>query len=221
MKLNIDKTSYTESKINTHLFTKAIRHSNTFKSGFTIVEVSILFVIFLIVAFLVAPLSLDDTLKEKYASKWRNVQSDFDNIFISVNARKEDDNFNFTPVFESVINPELKDEQDLYKITYMNGTFPSSTYRFTNYKKTYSNATLAYKLYNSPQQGAIGMLMYDVNGSEGPNVWGKDVFGYNIFSDRFEPFCKNDSLAVQKKECSKTGTGLCCSNYYLIGGTFN
>ena len=36
------------------------------KKGFTIVEVSILFVIFLIVAFLVAPLSLDDTKQAKY-----------------------------------------------------------------------------------------------------------------------------------------------------------
>ena len=35
------------------------------KKGFTIVEVSILFVIFLIVAFLVAPLSLDDTMQAK------------------------------------------------------------------------------------------------------------------------------------------------------------
>ena len=47
------------------------------KKAFTIVEVSILFVIFLIVAFLVAPLSLDDSLQAKNASRWRNVQSDF------------------------------------------------------------------------------------------------------------------------------------------------
>lgn len=52
------------------------------KKGFTLVEVSILFVIFLIVAFLVAPLSLDDTLQAKNTSRWRSVQSDFMNIFI-------------------------------------------------------------------------------------------------------------------------------------------
>ena len=43
------------------------------KKGFTLVEVSILFVIFLIVAFLVAPLSLDDTLQAKNTSRWRSV----------------------------------------------------------------------------------------------------------------------------------------------------
>ena len=50
------------------------------KRAFTIVEVSILFVIFLIVAFLVAPLSLDDTLQAKNISRWINVQQDFQNI---------------------------------------------------------------------------------------------------------------------------------------------
>ena len=51
------------------------------KRGFTLVEVSILFVIFLIVAFLVAPLSMDDTVQANYTSRWKNVQSDFSNIF--------------------------------------------------------------------------------------------------------------------------------------------
>ena len=51
------------------------------KKGFTIIEVSILFVIFLIVAFLVAPLSLDDTMQAKNTSTWRSVQEDFSNIF--------------------------------------------------------------------------------------------------------------------------------------------
>ena len=54
------------------------------KKGFTIIEVSILFVIFLIVAFLVAPLSLDDTMQAKNNSLWRSVQSDFVNVFYSI-----------------------------------------------------------------------------------------------------------------------------------------
>ena len=92
---------------------------------------------------------------------------------------------------------------------------------FDDYKLTHSNSTLAYKLFDKPQNGVMGMLMYDVNGQVGPNTWGKDVFGLNIYQDRFEPFCKNDTIAIQKQECSKEGTGLCCSNYYLIGGNFN
>ena len=103
----------------------------------------------------------------------------------------------------------------------MNGTFPGAEYRFTDFKQTYSNAVVAYRLYDYPQTGALGVIMYDVNGSLGPNVWGKDVYGYNIYSDRFEPFCKNEPVAKQKQDCSKSGTGLCCSYSYLVSGSFN
>ena len=189
------------------------------KKAFTIVEVSILFVIFLIVAFLVAPLSLDDSLQAKNASRWRSVQSDFANIFYAVNAQKEDENFDFKTAFESVMSGEVKGDVEPYKITFLNGTFPNSTYRFNDFKLTQTNSVVSYKLYETPQDGVLGLLLYDVNGSVGPNVWGKDVFGLNIYSDRFEPFCKNDAISVQKQQCSKNGTGLCCSNYYLQGGS--
>ncbi len=221
MKLKMKKTNFIKNKFNTHLITSSHHHFVTYKSGFTIVEVSILFVIFLIVAFLVAPLSLDDTMQAKNASRWRNVQSDFLNIFYSINTQKDDENYNFVQTFNSVMNGEIKSDMESYKITYLNGTYPSGEYRFTDFKQTYSNATVSYRLYDAPQTGALGVLMYDVNGQVGPNVWGKDVFGYNIYPDRFEPFCKNDSIASQKQDCSKTGSGLCCSNYFLIGGSFN
>lgn len=191
------------------------------KKGFTIVEVSILFVIFLIVALLVAPLSLDETMQAKNASRWRKVQGDFTNIYYSINTQKDIHDFDFRTAFDSVMSGEIKGSIEPYKITYMNGSFPSSEYRFTDFKQTYSNAVVAYRLYDYPQTGSLGVIMYDVNGTIGPNVWGKDVFGYNIYPDRFEPFCKNEPISKQKRDCSKTGTGLCCSYSYLVSGSFN
>ncbi len=191
------------------------------KKGFTLVEVSILFVIFLIVAFLVIPLSLDDTIQAKNTSRWRSVQSDFANVFYSINTQKDFEDFNFSETFANVISNEIKNNIEPYKITFMNGTYPNVTYRFNDFKLTQGNSVLAYKLFENSQNDLRGVFLYDVNGSVGPNVWGKDVFGFNIFSDRFEPFCKNDSISVQKQDCSKAGTGLCCSNYYLIGGSFD
>lgn len=191
------------------------------KKGFTIVEVSILFVIFLIVAFLVAPLSIDDTMQAKNTSLWRNVQTDFANIFYTINTQKDKKDFDFANALNSALSGELKTNIKPYKITFLNGTFPSSTYRFSDYYSTNSNAVLSYKLFDKPQGDLRGVLLYDVNGKSRPNVWGRDVFGFNIYSDRFEPFCKNESINSQKQECSKDGTGLCCSNYYLIGGSFN
>ena len=63
--------------------------------------------------------------------------------------------------------------------------------------------------------------MYDVNGKKGPNSWGKDVFGLNIYKDGFKPFGKTEPLETQRQDCSKHGTGIYCSNYFLIGGNFD
>ena len=191
------------------------------KKGFTIIEVSILFVIFLIVAFLVAPLSLDDTMQARYTSRWKNVQSDFTNIFYSINTQKTDENQSFREAFNTIIEGETKDNIKPYKITFMNGTYPNATYRFKDYQTTYSKAVVSVKMFESPENGIEGILLYDVNGNSRPNTWGKDVFGLNIYNDRFEPFCKNKSLSEQKQDCSRNGTGLCCSNYYLMGGNFD
>jgi len=191
------------------------------KKAFTIVEVSILFIIFLIVAFLVAPLSLDDSLQAKNTSRWRNIQTEFSNIIYSINTQKDSEDFDFEKHFNVAMESEIKEPITPYKITFMNGSYPTGTYRFTDYYQTQANSVVAYKMFGGSKNESIGVLMYDVNGQIGPNVWGKDVFGFNIYTDRLEPFCKNDSISIQKQECSKDGTGLCCSNYYLIGGSIN
>lgn len=190
------------------------------KKGFTIVEVSILFVIFLIVALLVAPLSLDDTRQAKNTSRWRSVQQDFSNIFYSINTKQSEENTGFNDAYETIMSNEIKESVKPYRINFMDGTYPNATYKFSDFKLTYSDAVVATKLFDLPQDNIKGLLLYDVNGKAGPNVWGKDVFGLNIYADRFEPFCKEKSVNEQKKDCSKNGTGLCCSNYYLIGGNF-
>ena len=191
------------------------------KKGFTLIEVSILFIIFLIVAFLVAPLSVDDTIQAKNISKWRAVQEDFSNIFYSINTQKTEADVAFKEAFETIMNSEYKEAVKPYKITYLNGTYPSNTYRFKEYNLTHAKAVISVKFFDEVKNDLQGMVMYDVNGTAGPNSWGKDIFGLNIYSDRFEPFGKHDSLNSQKQDCSKNGTGLSCSNYYLIGGSFD
>lgn len=191
------------------------------KKGFTIVEVSILFVIFLIVAFLVAPLSLDDTKQAKYTSRWRNVQQNFTNIFYTINTSKDYTSVPLTATIDNVLENEVKDTIKPYKIIYMNGSVLAPEHQFEIFKQTYSNATVATKFFTEPQNDVIGILLYDVNGKIGPNTWGKDVFGLDIYTDRFEPIGKSFTLKEQKQDCSRSGKGLYCSNYYLIGGHFD
>ena len=191
------------------------------KKGFTIVEVSILLVIFLIVAFLVAPLSLDDTRQAKNTSRWRIVQDEFKNISYTISTQlKETPNTTYNQVFEETLTADVKNSIEPYKILYMNGTLPAESYRFQEFMTTQSGAVVAYKLFKNNKNPIKGIIMYDVNGKNSPNVWGKDVFGLNIYKDRFEPFGKTENKEIQKQDCSKNGTGLYCSNYYLIGGNF-
>ena len=191
------------------------------KKGFTIVEVSILFVIFLIVAFLVAPLSLDDTMQAKHTSRWRAVQADFSNILYSINSTKEHSDKSFKEIVDEIISNEIKADEKSYKITYLNGSTPKKDYQFDDYKITYSNAVIAVKFYETAQDDRLGIVMYDINGKVGPNVWGKDVYGFDVYSESIEPFGKRELVSAQKRDCSRGGTGLLCSNYYLIGGNFD
>ncbi len=192
------------------------------KKGFTIIEVSILFVIFMIVAILVAPLSLDDTIQARNTSRWRNVQSDFNNIFYSVRTKMEDGQQDFKTAFFSVMDNEVTGSLKPYKITFFNGDDPSEAYTFKDYKTSFSKAVFSVKMFDEPDENNLqGYLMYDVNGASRPNVWGKDVFGFNIYPDKLEPFGQDKAFSEQRADCSKNGTGLSCSNYYLMGGNFD
>ena len=107
-----------------------------------------------------------------------------------------------------------------YKISTMNGDSLSDVYNFKDFYSTFSNSVISYKKLINDNNVQI-LLMYDVNGTKAPNIWGKDVYGFNVYLDKIEPFGKEQAFNVQKKDCSRHGTGLFCSNYYLIGGSFD
>jgi len=174
------------------------------KKGFTIIEVSILFVIFLIVAFLVAPLSLDDTMQAKNTSRWRNVQEDFINIHSSVTSLVEEENVDFIETLKEAFENEVKSSIKPYKITYMNGTSSAKDFKYEEFYVTYSNAVLAYKFFEPTENELLGELIYDVNGVNGPNVWGKDVYGMNIYKNKFEPLGYDRAFDTQKRTSGKS-----------------
>ena len=68
----------------------------------------------------------------------------------------------------------------------------------------------------------VFLMMFDMNGLKGPNMWGKDVFGLNIFIDgNITPLGSGWDIDDLKADCSTSGTGVACSHYYRIGGNFN
>ena len=107
-------------------------------------------------------------------------------------------------------------------IKYMNGDVPESKYIFDEIYNTDDGATLAFKWLDTSsingEDKLYGILMYDVNGKRGPNVWGKDVFGMNIYANKVEPIGKSEDPITIESDCSRQGSGVYCSAYYLNGG---
>ena len=93
-------------------------NKNNLKDGFTLVEVIILFVIFITVAVLVVPLAVDDAVTAKYTAKWQHAQSGFASIPISLmnsQSYKKDKTVNLEDFIEQhTITVNQKDK--FYKI---------------------------------------------------------------------------------------------------------
>lgn len=67
---------------------------------------------------------------------------------------------------------------------------------------------------NNPS-GAGLVMTFDINGSKGPNVMGKDVF-VSIFTENgYIPAYKDASDTEKKNDCSKNGQGFSCLIKYL------
>lgn len=58
-------------------------------------------------------------------------------------------------------------------------------------------------------------ISFDINGSRGPNMIGKDIFITVFTKDGIVPAYKNATQEEIKNDCSKSGTGYSCINKYL------
>lgn len=194
------------------------------KDGFTLIEVSILFIIFITVAILVIPLSVDDVILSKNIDRWKQSQLGFSTIPISMmNSEnyKSEKPLNIQDFMSAIVKAYPLKKVVNYKVKYLNGDVPADEYSFSEKYLTNNGATIAFKWLdkNSVTENnvVLGKLMYDVNGKSGPNVWGKDVFGFDVYKDKILPFGSDlDDISVEV-DCSRQGTGLACSYMYLKG----
>lgn len=188
------------------------------KDGFTLTEVIILFIIFLTVAVLVIPLSVDDAMTVKNVHKWKSVQSGFSSIPINMmnsQSYKESGVVSLEHFITALIKIHPLRNVTNYKIKYLNGETPEEHYTFKEIYNTNNGATIAFKWFDDKKSRGEdkieGILMYDVNGKRGPNTWGKDVFGFNIYANKIEPLGKNQDPITIESDCSRQGTGVYCS----------
>lgn len=205
------------------------------KKGFTIIEVTVVFLLMLAITFLVLPRSLNNTRQAKFISRWIEKYSQLEYMFSVVKAQKDgeieekflkasNDNDRRKILLEA-IKPYLRITSEVkvpYKPLYMDKTeaTPGSRYYFNNFYFTSSNEIIGLKFINFDCKEVCAVMAFDINGLEPPNTWGYDIFGINVLKNGIEPFGKNVDTDTLKDNCSKYGSGIYCSYYYLIGGRF-
>ena len=211
------------------------------KSAFTLVEIGIVFSLILIVSALVIPHVVDDSKKVQDISKWRHTYDDvvyaFQSMFINNSESYQNQ------IYEKIYN--AKSSQEIEDIVFdefrpylrVESKFESKKYkpRYLNFERVKEGQYYYFdKLYNTQNDTIVGIkwlgelydkssllaLMFDLNGEAGPNMWGKDIFGVNVYKDKLEPFGKNLPSYEIAADCSKKGRGVYCSYSYLTDAQF-
>ena len=208
-------------------------------NGFTIIEVSVVFLLILGVTFFILPMALDDTKQANLISKWKEVYNDTDYMFSVIKAQDGDELKNKlstapndkirTEIVIQTIRPYLRIKNNVqdtnYKQYYMNKQPVNELDRYyvDSFYYTDSGNIVGVKWFtnNCDEETICGITIFDINGTQKPNTWGKDIFGINILKNNIEPIGKDVASVMLKNDCSEYGHGLYCSYYYLIGGQFD
>ncbi len=204
------------------------------------IEYSItIFVIFAIILLLI-PSSFITSKEATYIHKWNETYNKVDYMFTAMTAQA---NENIVKGFHRAKTNEAR-EQLMITLVKPYLRIQEEDALKTNYNQYYMNGNKVKptdpfyfdRLYNSSNGQIIGIkdikdddiyhpgfiMLFDMNGLKGPNTWGKDIYGINIFVDgKITPIGAGWNIDNVKQDCSETGTGVSCSYYYRIGGEFN
>lgn len=195
------------------------------------------FVIFAITLFLI-PASFSSK-EAKYITRWNHAYTKIDYMFTAMGAQADSDiakgikNAKSDSIRENLmihmVEPYLRLRKlDFplikYQTHYMNGkkVQPGDLLYFDQVFISENNRLVGIKTIDKKSKNsAIFVMMVDVNGLKGPNTWGKDVYGVEIYKDgKITALGKDKTIEELKQDCSSKGKGVYCSQYYRIGGDF-
>ncbi|CDE91435.1 MAG: hypothetical protein V8S20_05070 [Candidatus Gastranaerophilaceae bacterium] len=203
------------------------------------IEYSItIFVVFGIILLLL-PSSFITSKEATYITKWNDTYNKVDYTFTAMSAQADANiiksfhnaktNDEREKLMLKLVKPYLRinseDEVTEYSQFYMNSSKVQSNdlYHFDNLYNTNGGIIVGIKDIKDNDAYHPGfIMMFDMNGKKGPNTWGKDIYGINIFSDgKITPIGSGWNIKDVKNDCSEHGSGVSCSYYYRIGGEFN
>lgn len=208
------------------------------KKHFWKTEYSITIIILFACVLFLIPVSFSSR-EAKYISEWNQEYGKLDYLFMAMKAQADSDivkglkNAKTEEQREffmmELVKPYLRLEENerlasKYKLYYMNGkrVLKDDFYHFDNLYLYEKGNIIGIKDVKNDDKNSSGfMIMMDMNGMRGPNSWGRDVYGINIYPDgRISALGKGLSVAELKNDCSPNGKGVYCSHYYRIGGEF-
>lgn len=200
-------------------------------------EYTITLLVIFAVILLMMPTSIQSTLQADLITKWndcysklaymKDVMNTHERENMLAQLKRTQDKAEREKIIVMLIKPYLRLSEKKYlkhyHPKYMNGIKikTGDPYDFTELYTGEGNMIVGIKdIKNETSDTAMFMMMFDVNGLLPPNTWGKDIFGAKIFNDRVEPIGKDLPMDIMKTDCSSNGTGVSCSYYYRIGGSF-
>ena len=127
------------------------------------------------------------------------------------------------PYFDLAENPEYKSKR--YHYRKMNGRPADKTgnFFFDKFLKCKDGTIISVRKNISEITGINQPLYFmyvDINGRKKPNRIGQDIFFISIFRDHIEPLGHDRPYSALKTNCSPIGSGVYCSEYYILGGKF-
>lgn len=210
------------------------------KRAFSIVEILIALFLILVVASVVIPMNIANVKQAELVARWKNVFEEtkysFELLTVQnpklISSIASEKNADSSKVFETVkryLNIDEKKSNEYYfknyKYRFLNGlpVRERSKYWVKDFVVLKSGVVVGFKL-NSERNVSdfdpLGILLFDVNGLQKPNKFGKDIFGVSIYPLELFPFGQGQDNSAMKANCSPVGLGTMCSKYYLIGGNF-
>ena len=207
------------------------------KKRFWKIEYSIILFAMFIIFLLFIPANMFSSKTASYISKWNDTYNKIDYMFTAMTTQADENivkglnnaksNQKREELMILLTKPYLRinDSDEVtkrYRPHYMNGQLVKTNdlYFFNNYYRAKSGIVMGVKDLDNKDVFHPGfIMMFDMNGTKRPNVWGKDIYGVNIFSDgKISPIGSDWGLEDVKKDCSPRGRGVSCSHYYRIGG---
>lgn len=173
-----------------------------------------------------------------YISRWNSEYNKIEYMFSAMSAQAESDivksikkatnDSDREKYMLMLIKPYLRLSEQLKKKKYiqhyMNGKAvdKNNSYYFDSLYNTEDDLIIGIKdIEDKTQDLPVFVMMIDTNGYKKPNMWGRDIFGLNIYRDgNVKALGYGWDTDKLRKDCSKTGTGMSCSHFYRIGGEF-